>query len=60
MTVDLWAHVASGRQMLAEFPGDPRNRDDTAKALLLAVRGRPVGRDELTRPGAALLHKQLT
>lgn len=32
----------------------------TAEALLLAITGRPVGRDELTGPGAALLHKRLT
>lgn len=60
MTVDVWTHVASERQMLAEFPGGLRNRDDTAEALLLAVRGRPIGRDELPGPGATLLHTQLT
>lgn len=31
----------------------------SAEALLLAITGRPVGRDELTGPGAALLYERL-
>jgi uncharacterized protein (TIGR03083 family) len=31
----------------------------TAEALLLAITGRPVGRDELTGPGAALFYERL-
>lgn len=32
----------------------------TAEALLLAITGRPIGRDELAGPGAALLYERLT
>jgi uncharacterized protein (TIGR03083 family) len=32
----------------------------TAEALLLAITGRPVARNELTGPGAALLYERLT
>lgn len=31
----------------------------TAEALLLAITGRPIGRDELTGPGATLLYQRL-
>lgn len=32
----------------------------TAEALLLAITGRPIGRNELTGPDAALLYERLT
>jgi hypothetical protein len=31
----------------------------TAEALLLAITGRPIGRDELTGPGATQLYQRL-